>query len=100
MKHKPLCWIVSLLVFIGALNWGLVGLGGFLNMDLNVVELLLGAWPVVADIVYLLVGIAAVIFLIGFLKSPCAACEKDAAKEVPEPAAPAEPETPAEGGQQ
>ncbi|MBN2095977.1 DUF378 domain-containing protein [Candidatus Peregrinibacteria bacterium] len=99
MKHKPLCWIVSLLVFVGALNWGLVGIGGFLNMDLDLVNMLLGTWPLAANIVYLLVGIAAILFLIGFLKSPCCrTCEKSEATSAP--AAPAEPENPAEGGQQ
>lgn len=48
------------LVLIGALNWGLVGLGGFLNMNLNLVNMLLGAWPQVEWVVYILVGLSAV----------------------------------------
>jgi hypothetical protein len=59
-NHKPMCWIINLLVVIGGLNWGLVGLGGFLGKDLNVVHMLLGAWPTVEWIVYLLVGISAI----------------------------------------
>lgn len=58
-NHKPMCWGITLLVVIGGINWGLVGLGGFLGKDLNVVHLLLGAWPTVEWIVYLLVGISA-----------------------------------------
>lgn len=43
------------LVVLGAINWGLVGL---LGMD--VVSSLLGAWPMLVKIVYLLVGAAGV----------------------------------------
>lgn len=60
------CWTCKLawvLVIIGALNWGLVGIGGFMGENLNLVNLLLGAWPVVENIVYLLVGIAGVMGL-------------------------------------
>ncbi len=62
------------LVIIGALNWGLVGLGYFLSMNLNVVNLLLGSWPVVEDIVYVLVGAAGIMLLIG---CKCAKCRTD-----------------------
>ena len=62
MKHNPVCWIMTLLVVIGGLNWGLVGLGGFLGKDLNVVHLLLGAWPSVEWIVYLLVALSTVFY--------------------------------------
>ncbi len=61
-NHKPLCFLTLLLVFVGGLNWGLVGLGGFLNKDLNVVHLLLGTWPQVEWALYLLVGLAALVF--------------------------------------
>jgi len=63
------CKLTFALVIIGALNWGLVGLGGFLGMNLNVVNLLLGSWPMVEWVVYILVGIAAVIKL--FNKCSC-----------------------------
>ena len=48
------------LVVIGALNWGLDGLGYFTDMSLNVVDLLAGAVgvEVLAPAVYLLVGLA------------------------------------------
>ncbi len=51
------------LVIIGALNWGLVGLGSFFDANWNVVNLILGMAPVVENIVYLLVGVAAVSML-------------------------------------
>lgn len=43
------------LVIVGALNWGLVG-----AFDLNLVEMLLGAWPMLVTLVYVLVGLSAV----------------------------------------
>ncbi len=49
---------MMLLVVVGAVNWGLVGLGGFLGQNLNVVNLLLGSWPSVEWIVYILVGLS------------------------------------------
>ena len=55
------CTVGYWLIIIGALNWGLVGLGGFLGRDLNVVNMLLGSWPQVEWAVYILVGVAAVV---------------------------------------
>lgn len=48
------------LVIVGALNWGLVGLGEFAGSNLNVVNLLLGgvAGGTLEAVVYLLVGLA------------------------------------------
>jgi uncharacterized protein len=63
--HK-IAWI---LVIVGALNWGLVGL-----FDFNVVMWLLGQWPMVERVVYVLVGIAAVVSL---FVSNCGACKKE-----------------------
>ena len=47
-------WIALILVIIGGLNWGLVGLFG-----LDLVDLILGGVPVLAKIVYILVGLSA-----------------------------------------
>lgn len=58
-------WI---LVIVGALNWGLIGLGGFMNSNWNVVGMLLGAWPQVEWVVYILVGLSAAWMLIGKMK--------------------------------
>lgn len=54
---KLIAWV---LVIIGALNWGLVGL---FNVDL--VDVVLGSIPWLANTVYILVGISALV-LIGF----------------------------------
>ena len=43
------------LVVVGALNWGLVGL-----FDFNLVNALVGTWPTVEKLVYVLVGASAV----------------------------------------
>jgi hypothetical protein len=60
-KGCGVCQVAWILMVIGGLNWGLVGLGGFLGSDLNVVHMLLGSWPMVEWIVYVLVGLAAVV---------------------------------------
>ena len=49
-----------ILLIVGGLNWGLVGIGGFFASNWNVVNLILGRWPVVEALVYVLVGAAAV----------------------------------------
>ena len=52
--------IAWILVIVGALNWGLIGLGGFTGANWNVVSMLLGAWPQVEWLVYVLVGASGV----------------------------------------
>lgn len=67
--------IGKVLLIIGGLNWGLVGVGMLMGSDLNVVKMLLGAWPMVEAIVYVLVGLAAVMKIFGCRCSKCkAAC--------------------------
>ena len=51
--------VAWILVMIGGLNWLLVGLGGFMGGNWNVVNLLLGSWPQVEWLVYILVGLSA-----------------------------------------
>lgn len=58
MEMKPLDLIAMILVIIGGLNWGLVGL---LSMDL--VATIFGAGSLIAQIVYILVGLAALYML-------------------------------------
>lgn len=55
-----------LLVIVGALNWGLVG-----AFNWNLVEKLLGSWPTAVRVVYILVGLAALMML---LKAKCKMC--------------------------
>ncbi len=56
---KAVHWILWLLVFVGALNWGLVG-----AFDFNLVAKLLGAGSMAERVVYIVVGVAAVLSLI------------------------------------
>jgi hypothetical protein len=51
-------WLGMLLVIVGALNWGLVGLGSFMGANWNVVWMLLKSWPMVMNLVYVLVGLS------------------------------------------
>lgn len=75
-KHKPLCWVVSLLVIIGGINWGLVGIGGFAGTNLNLVNLILGSMPQVEWIVYILVGLASLAYGGMWLGNKDCACNK------------------------
>lgn len=60
MEKSAVRSVARLLVFVGAINWGLVGIGAFAGSDLNVVSMVVGAWPVVESIVYVLVGLSGV----------------------------------------
>lgn len=60
--HK-IAWV---LVWVGALNWGLVGL-----FDFNLVSYLFSSWPMVERVVYVLVGLSAFFMLFG---GRCKAC--------------------------
>ena len=70
---KSLHGITFILVIIGGLNWGLVALGSYMGSNWNVVNLLLGQWSGVENLVYLLVGVSAVVLLVGH-KGDCRAC--------------------------
>jgi uncharacterized membrane protein YuzA (DUF378 family) len=69
--------VAWILVIIGALNWGLVGIGGFAGGNWNVVNLVLGSWPMAEWIVYVLVGLAAVYELVMHKKN-CKECAPSA----------------------
>lgn len=68
--------IFHTLLVVGGLNWGLVGIGGFMEQNLNVVNLLLGTWPMVEWVVYILVGLAAVWKLFSWKKCCGGMCQK------------------------
>lgn len=55
-------WLATVLVIVGALNWGLVGLFGF-----NLVTALFGKLPIVARAIYVAVGLAG-LYLIYFTR--------------------------------
>jgi uncharacterized membrane protein YuzA (DUF378 family) len=71
--HK-IAWV---LVMVGAINWGLVGIGMFMKANWNLVNMLLGSWPQVEWAVYILVGVSAVAML---FKDNCKQCRVEMKK--------------------
>jgi len=63
--------VAFILLVVGGINWGLDALG------FNLVNLLLGSWPVVEKIVYLLVGLSAV-YIVATHKKNCKECSSGA----------------------
>lgn len=78
--------ITKILVIVGGLNWGLIGLGMFLGKGSawNLVSMIFGSMPVVEAVVYVLVGIAAVLMIFGCKCKTCAV-PADAAPATPNP---------------
>ena len=70
---KALHGTAFVLLVVGGLNWGLVALGSWMGSNWNVVNLLVGAWPTVENLVYLLVGLSAVGLAISH-KKDCRHC--------------------------
>jgi len=65
---KMLHMVAFPLVVVGALNWGLWGLFSY-----NLVEALLGSWPAVVRVVYILVGLSGV-YLLATHAQDCKEC--------------------------
>lgn len=61
-------------LIIGGLNWGLIG-----AFDYDLVDALFGAWTWLVDLVYILVGLSALVLLVGGCK--CAMCKKKGKKD-------------------
>ncbi len=60
MEMNPVEWVAVILVVVGGLNWGLYGL---LGMD--IINVLLGVFPPLDTIAYVLVALSAV-YLVWF----------------------------------
>jgi uncharacterized protein len=58
MMRTTLDWVSLVFVLIGGINWGLVGLFSF-----DLVDAILGTIPVLARIVYVLIGLSALYML-------------------------------------
>lgn len=67
---KTLHYIAVALLVIGGLNWGLVGL-----LNYNLVTGILGSWPVLVQLVYILVGLSAV-YIAATHMNDCKMCSK------------------------
>ena len=70
---KALHSTAFVLTVVGGLNWGLVAIGTYMGSNWNVVNLLLGQWSGVENIVYLLVGLSALMLMLSH-KMNCRAC--------------------------
>ncbi len=78
--------IGKVLLAVGGLNWGLVGIGMLMGKfdDWNVVKMLLGSMPTLEAVVYILVGLAAIMYLVGCRCKKCqAACATCAVPSAP-----------------
>ena len=56
-------WLATVLVIVGAINWGLVGLFGF-----NAVTALFGKFPMLVRAIYVVVGISG-LYLVYFARA-------------------------------
>ncbi len=68
--EKSLHMVAYVLLFVGGVNWGLVGL-----LDMNVVSMVLGSMAGLEKIVYILVGVSAV-YLMATHMTYCKYCGK------------------------
>jgi uncharacterized membrane protein YuzA (DUF378 family) len=73
---KALHMVAFILLVIGGLNWGLVGI-----FDYNLVNSVLGSWPWLENLIYILVGLSAVIEAVKH-KSNCKACGMSSASSM------------------
>ena len=65
--------IAFMLVIIGGINSGLIALSSYMSSNWDVINLALGSWPAVEMLVYLLIGISAVMLMFSH-KRDCREC--------------------------
>ena len=70
MNMKTLHMVAYVLLWVGGLNWGLVGL-----LDIDLVMMVFGGWPMLVKLVYILVGLSAVYSLATHM-GDCKVCSK------------------------
>jgi uncharacterized protein len=63
--YDTLYWIALILVVIGGLNWGLIGL-----LNYNLVAAIFGVNTMLSNLVYILVGLAALYLIIAAAMQP------------------------------
>ena len=64
--------IAEILILVGAINWGLVGIGGFIRTNLNVVNIIFGSIPWLESVIFILVGLSGVMKIVGCRCGICA----------------------------
>ena len=67
---KALHMVAFVLLIVGGLNWGLWAL-----FNLNLVNTVVGSWPMVEKLVYILVGVSAV-YIAATHMNDCKMCSK------------------------
>ncbi|MEZ4180042.1 MAG: DUF378 domain-containing protein [Candidatus Doudnabacteria bacterium] len=75
---KALHIVTFLLLFVGGINWGLVGL-----FDFNLVNLIFGSMTWLENLVYILVGVSAIYFAFTH-KKECSTCSSSSARQMPQ----------------
>ncbi len=70
---KALHGTTFILTVVGGLNWGLIAIGTYMSSNWNIVNLILGPWPAVETLVYLLIGLSAASLFFTH-KGDCRAC--------------------------
>ena len=83
-KDGKMCWghwVAWILVIIGGLNWGLVG-----AFDYNLVNALLGNVAWLERLVYILVGLSALVLIFGCRCKKCMVGKGKGAKKMDMPA--------------
>lgn len=73
------------LLIIGGLNWGLTGIGMLTLSNWNVVNMILGNMPMIEAIIYILVGLAALLKVFGCKCKKCQSCTCGVAPTTPPP---------------
>jgi uncharacterized protein len=53
---RTLAWF---LVMLGAINWGLIGVSGFLGQQWDLVYWVFGMYPPIEGVVFILIGLSA-----------------------------------------
>lgn len=75
MNMKMVHMVAYVLLWVGGINWGLMGL-----LNMNLVQMVLGSWPMVENLVYILVGLSAVYTLATHM-SYCMVCSGKSKKK-------------------
>lgn len=69
------------LVLVGAINWGLAGLGYFITTNLNIVNMVFASMPSIEHAIYIIIGVAGVMTFMGCKCKGCSACRAEATGE-------------------